>query len=328
MGIWTALLLAAGILLLADLVLHLVAVRLVLPQFERKIPFGVEPAQPNPSAETVSFPTTNGLTLRGSYYKHTSQPSRGLILFCPELGGNHWSALSYAGGLFEAGYDILSFDFRNQGESDALPGYDPLHWLTEYEVQDVQAAMDFIQSRPDLAQQPLGLFGISRGGGAALAVATRRPDVRAIACEGAYSTESLLLHYALRWASLYLPAWLMRRLPLWHVRLTLAIARKVSERRRGCRLTLIERKLHRLAGRPVLMIAGGRDTYVSPQITGILASKVGAAHDPLWIVPKAKHNQAREIDKAGYDARLLEVFQGLKGGAEPTPTFPRLMSVA
>jgi len=120
MPLLTALLIAAGIVILADIVLHFVAVRLVLPQFERKIPFGVELASPDPMAERIEFPTTHGLTLRGSLYRSANRVSRGLVVFCPELGGNHWLAMSYASGLFESGFDILSFDFRNQGESDAF----------------------------------------------------------------------------------------------------------------------------------------------------------------------------------------------------------------
>ena len=308
---WMVLMVVIGAVLLLDLLLHAFAARLVLPFVHYKVPFGVEPSSVDARAERISFETTHGLTLRGHLHK-SDGPSRGLIIFCPEYDGKHWSATTYAAALRDAGYDVLAFDFRNQGESDALPGYEPLHWLTEHEVADVMSAIRYAKSRADLAELPIGLFGISRGGGAALAAASRCRDLKAILCEGAYSMESLLLHYALRWASLYIPERLMRMLPLWHVRITLGLARWTSQLTRGVRYTLLERELPRLADRPVQMIAGGRDTYVAKEITGVLCRRIGSdLCKPLWVVDKAKHNQARKIDPTGYDRRLLEHFSVL-----------------
>lgn len=326
MSFAAVLLVAVGSTLLADIVVRLICGRLILRHFERKIPFAVENPPPNPAAEAISFPTTHGLTLRGSLLRHSDQKPRGLVIFCPELEGNHWSAATYASGLYAGGYDVLSFDFRNQGESDALPGYHPMHWLTEYEVSDVLAAVNYVRSRPDVAALPLGLFGVSRGGGAALAAAIRMPQVQVVACEGAYSTESLMLHFVLRWASLYVPSWLMRRLPIWHVRGTLALVRWASAARKRVRYVTIERALPVLKDRSILMIAGGRDTYVTPQITEILAKKIDPTRDLLWVVDDARHNEARHVDQSGYDERLLEAFRRLE---TPVPNrFPRLLHVA
>ncbi|MCC7424184.1 MAG: alpha/beta fold hydrolase [Planctomycetaceae bacterium] len=326
MSLANVLLVAAGALLVFDLIVRTICGRLVLRHFERKIPFAVEQATPNLSAERIEFPSADGLTLRGSLLRHTDQKPRGLVIFCPELEGSHWSANNYAAGLFAGGYDVLSFDFRNQGESDSTPGYEPMHWLTEYEVSDVLSAIRYARSRADIASLPIGLFGISRGGGAALAAAIRTPDVQVVACEGAYSTESLMLHYVLRWASLYVPAWVMRRLPIWHVRGTLVLVRWFSGWRKRVRHVTIERSLPVLSDRSILMIAGGRDTYVTPQITEILAKRVDPTRELLWVVPAARHNEARHVDQAGYDERLLEAFRRLE---TPVPDrFPRLLHVA
>lgn len=326
MTLANALLIATGSVLLIDVAVRLFCGRIVLRHFERRIPFAVEQTTANPSAERIEFPSADGLTLRGSLLHHTDQKPRGLVIFCPELEGSHWSANAYAGGLFAGGYDVLSFDFRNQGESDSTPGYQPLHWVTEYEVSDVIAAIRYARSRADVGALPIGLFGISRGGGAALAAAVRTPDIQAVACEGAYSIESLMLHYVLRWASLYVPAWLMRRFPIWHVRGTLALVRWYSGWRRHVRYVTIEKALPVLKDRSVLMIAGGRDTYVTPKITEILAKRVDPRRELLWVAPDARHNEGRQVDQAGYDERLLETFRRLE---TPVPDrFPRLLHVA
>jgi len=203
---------------------------------------------------------------------------------------------------------VFGFDFRNQGESDRLPGYAPIHWLTEYEVLDAKAAIEFVRRRPDLTGLPIGLFGISRGGSAALVGAAQSPDVRCVACEGAFSISTMTLHYALRWSSLYFPAWLLRLLPIWHVRTTLALARWVSERRRHCRYVLLENWLGGLAGKQVLMIVGGRDNYVLPEISETLFERFPQATSRRWLVKTAKHNMAREVDPEEFDRRLVEFF--------------------
>ena len=93
-------------LFLVEFVLHGVYGAIMLRNFERKLPFTIEPFPPDPNAETISFSSSNGLTLRGSLHRHDAQPARGLIIFCPELGNNHWSAGWYAQGLWQAGFDL------------------------------------------------------------------------------------------------------------------------------------------------------------------------------------------------------------------------------
>ena len=304
---WIVLGVPLGLVALS-LAVQAVCITKILPIFEHRPPFGVESSPPDPDAETMAFPSTHGLTLRGSLYRTVSQPARGLIVFCPEMGGNHWSAMSYAQALSDAGFHVFSFDFRNQGESDHLPGYDPLHWLSEYEVADLRAALTYVRKHPDLRTLPLGLFGISRGGCAALAVAAECDDVKLVACEGLFTTRSMLLHYTLRWASLSVPNWLMKFAPLWHIRITLEMARVASQFRRRCRYTVLERTLPRLRHRPVLMIADGRDTYVPTEIAEQLGRLIGGDKYKVWIVPEAKHNAGRQADPEGYDRRLVELF--------------------
>jgi alpha-beta hydrolase superfamily lysophospholipase len=292
----------------ADLLVRALAVRVILPVFERKPTFTVESADPAPDAESIAFPTSQGLTLRGSLWTPDDAP-RGVIVFCPEMAGSHWSAQWYCHGLREAGFAVLAFDFRNQGESDALRGYEPLHWVTEYEVTDVRAAIAFVSRRPDLAELPLGLFGISRGGGAALAAAARSRGVAAVACEGAFTTDSLTMLYTYRWAELYLPGWIMRLIPRWHLAGTLALARRVSQWRRGCRYAVLERDLPRLRDQSVLFIAGERDTYVPPTVAQAMCRYIGGPRQDVWVVPEASHNRARRVDSAGFDRRVTAFFQ-------------------
>jgi uncharacterized protein len=303
-----------------DSVIRVIAVFAILPILERPPPFAVEPTAPSPTAEPVTFTSSDGITLRGSLHMPTNGVPRAIVIFCPELGGDHWSAGWYCRALQSAGFAVFGFDFRNQGESDRMPGYAPIHWLTNYEVLDTKAAIDYARQRPDLAGLPIGLFGVSRGGSAALVGAAQSPDVRCVACEGAFSFSTMTLHYALRWSSLYFPSWLLRLLPIWHVRTTLMMARRVSELRRHCRYVILEDWLGGLGNRPVLMIVGGRDTYVLPEISETLFERFPQATSRRWLVKTAKHNMAREVDPEEFDRRMVEFFLQMAPRPVPAPT--------
>ena len=299
-----------SVLVLADAVIQWNAVRVVLALIENSPPFRVESLPPDPDAEPFSVRTRDGITLRGCLYRHTEQTPRGLIVFCPEFASNHRSAMLYCSALSRAGFHVLTFDFRNHGDSDSMPGYEPLHWLTKYEVLDLNAIVDHVYSRPDLNELPLGLFGISRGGGAALYVAARRPEVLQVATEGAFTTDMLMMSHARHFIPIIVPALVAKIIPDWHIKVTVAVARWISQRRRHCHYVQLERVLPKLANKPALIIAGQRDTYVLADVAQGLVRLIGQPQ-ALWTVAKAKHNLARSVNPAEYDRRLVEFFMNL-----------------
>jgi fermentation-respiration switch protein FrsA (DUF1100 family) len=305
---------AVAAVVVFDILIRIRGVLCLLPILERLPPFAVEPTPPHPVAENVEFTTPDGVVLRGSLLPPVAGKPQGLVIFCPELEGDHWSAAWYCRGLLDAGFAVLAFDFRNQGDSDSVAGYVPLHWLTEFEVTDTLTAVAYAQSRADLRDLPIGMFGISRGGGAALAATARCPAVRCVACEGVYSISSLALHYTLRWVSLYFPPFVVRLLPIWHLRLTLTLSRWISQVRRHCRYITLESWLPLLRDRPVLMIADGRDTYVLPEVSETLF-KAFPKSSAYWLAKGAKHNMARETDPTEYDRRIIEFFSELSSHA-------------
>ena len=303
---WLLVLLAC--LVAVDVVIQCVYVRLVLRVFETKPPFSVASVPPDPTAEEVSFQTSDGITLRGSIHFRGRCPVRGVVLFCPELEGSHWSASIYARGLLDAGFKVVAFDFRNQGESDSQPDYVPLHWPTQFEVEDARSALRFIASRGDLNRLPLGVMGVSRGSTPALIAAAESPNVKAVFCEGAYSTDALLVHFISRWATLYVPRIFLPLLPMWHIRLTSVLVRWTSRFLRKRPYVVLENWLYRLKGRSVLLVAGERDNYVHPDVGRHLYRRIDSPTAKLWLVPAAKHNRARHVAPIEYDRRICDFF--------------------
>lgn len=275
--------------------------------FEERPFFVTEEGVPFADAEAVSFGTEDGMTLQGSYWRCGGASRRGLIVFCHEFLSNRWSAAEYCAPLHEAGFDILTFDFRNHGDSDALDGYEPLQWVTDYEVADVRAALQYAENRGGPGD--IGLFGISRGGAAAICAAALDRQVRAVATDGAFPTSGTQVHYIYRWARIYSPVhWLFVHFPRWYVRAMAWMTCRQVGRRRRCRFTSVERAMVRLRDRPLLMIHGQRDNYIVPEIVQEML-RFTRSKAQLWIAPKAKHNQALATARDEYTKRLVDFFR-------------------
>ena len=271
--------------------------------FENVPPFNVVPEPEDPNAQRISFRTTDGLTLRGSLLNSEVTNPPGLVLFLPELGGNHWMARRYCQSLLKQGFVVLSFDFRNQGSSDSQTGYTPIHWMTEFEMRDVDAALQFAESNERLSTLPLIAFGVSRGGVAALLTGCRYPRIRCVIADSAFGTMAMIRFFVDRFVKLVIPETVFRLLPKWHVEATLRQAVTLSERSRNCRYAHLEKDVSGLDASTVLLISGGRDSYVTPEIAAHLHKIVGSGAE-LWIAAGAKHNMSRSVQPEEYDRRV------------------------
>lgn len=299
------------VLIVLEILFQLLVLKFSLPIFENRPPIGAEIFPPQPSAEAVTIVTQDGVVLAGNLLAARHAPPRGVILFCHELDSNRWSAAYYCEGLLAAGFHVLTFDFRNQGDSQSFPGYHAMHWPSVLEVEDVCAAVAFIKNRPDLAPLPLGVFGISRGGSIALVAAAQCDSIQRVVSDGAYCCNEMLLHFTNRWGRLFFPELLLRYLPKWHVQISLSLIRRTSEFRQHIKYANVERALSLLGHKRVLMISGERDTYVFPEVTRHQHARTGQDDSTVWIVPEAKHNMSRQAGPLEYDRRLVEFFSQL-----------------
>jgi len=276
--------------------------------FQEKPLFIIPRGQPLPDAEEVRFPTSDGLTLAGCYLRASGR-RRGVLLFGLEFGSNCWACRSYCEHLVENGFDVFAFESRNQGSSDAMPGYEPIQWVTTFEVRDVEAALAYLKSRPDADPRGVGFFGISKGAGAGLMVAARDPYVRCCVTDGVFGTYTTLVPYMKQWFRIYNTHYAIQGLiPLWFYGLVGLAGLRVIERERGCRFPHLERCLPRLAGRPLLMIHGLADTYIKAEMAHRLFTFARLPKE-LWMVENAKHNQALQVAGEAYRQRILRFFE-------------------
>jgi pimeloyl-ACP methyl ester carboxylesterase len=303
---------AAGLVLLAAILFTLYILcnysGIVTRIFEEKPLFIIPKGEPIAGAEDVRFRTRDGLTLAGSYLKTPLSKRRGVVLFGPEFGSNRWSCHAYCGYLLEYGFDVFTFEFRNHGESEIEKTYEPLQWVTDRELTDIQAAIEHLKKRPDADSHGIGFLGVSRGGGAGLLAAAEDPWIRCVVTDGAFASVTTVVPYMKKWVAIYIDGLKLQHwLPRFFFWVIAVIMLRRIGRRRGCHYPSLERAIARIAPRPLFVIHGEKDTYIKPDIARKLFD---FAREPkaFWLVPSAKHNQALHVAAEDYQRRVLEFF--------------------
>jgi len=83
----------------------------------------------------------------------------------------------FARALVPHGYAVLTFDYRGFGRSDGERG----RLVPQEQVEDVRAAVSFLQTRPEVDPDRIVLLGWALGGGVVIAEAADDERVRAVA---------------------------------------------------------------------------------------------------------------------------------------------------
>ena len=269
--------------------------------------FLVPRGEPGPDAEDVAFPTSNGLKLRGCYLKSRMPLRKGVILFGLEYGSNRWSCSPYCNHLLDAGYDVFAFEPRNQGDSDREPGFETLQWHTDRDLRDARAAVDYLKSRPDADPRGIGFFGISKGAGAGILAAQHDPYIRCAVTDGMFAAYTTTLPYMRHFMTIYNKHYFIQGLlPLWYYGLLAKVAiRRVGDQR-GVTYLHLEPALRQFR-RPLLMIHGGQDNYIRPDMALELFGYAKPPKD-FWLIAKANHNRGLEVAGDEYRHRVREFF--------------------
>lgn len=132
-------------------------------------------------AERVYYPSSGGLTVSG-------------LLFRPREGKGPWPTIivNHAGfgtaGDFsdvalivrDQGYLVFNPDYRGSGMSQGS------HEGAKGEVDDVIAAIDYLDSQGLIAGERIGLFGQSHGAAVSVLAAERDPRIKAVVAEAGF----------------------------------------------------------------------------------------------------------------------------------------------
>jgi uncharacterized protein len=127
--------------------------------------------------EDVVLETEDNLKL--SSYFILKKGSNKAILLLHGNGNDKSTMLKHARFLFNAGYSIMSFDFRGQGKSEGeYIGYGATEHL------DVKAALDFLTEK---GYDKIGVLGTSLGGGVGIISASKYSEIDALVVDGGFA---------------------------------------------------------------------------------------------------------------------------------------------
>jgi alpha-beta hydrolase superfamily lysophospholipase len=309
--LWISLGVAAAIIVLPPLALHIHIlinyIPFVVRIFQEKPLFIMPFGKPVPGAEEITLTTADGVALQACYIRAV-QPRRGVLLFGLEFGSNRWGCVPYCEFLREAGYDIFTFEMRGQGTSPAQAGYEPLQWVTDFELIDFQTAIAHLKNRPDRDPRGVGLFGLSKGGSAGLMSAVKDDFVRCFVVDGIFASVTTMVPYMKQFVLIYTKMpWLIPIVPDWYLRYIGRIGIRRIEKVRHCHFPALEPCMRKLTPRPLLMIHGGADNYIKPDMARALFDMARQPKE-FWLVDKAKHNQSIHLAADDYKKRVLAFF--------------------
>ncbi len=284
--------------------------------------------------EEVRLRSFDGVSLRGMWLRNANRNAyQGTVVFCHEFGSDMYSCVRYSRPLIDAGYDVFTFDYRAHGQSSRGRNYRPLQWPSDREMEDTLGACAYVESVLASEGKPtdIGIFGISRGAGAAILAAASDPNIKAIVADGAFSTERTLISLMKRWASIFARVSLVyRNHPESFWRFLVWLLMRFAQPKLRRRFPSVQKALAEMQPRPILFIHGQKDSYIRVDQTRILYDEAPAPKY-LWIAPDAKHNQSVILHARQYAARTIAFFGRHLAGmpvAESEITDPREAEVA
>ena len=193
-------------------------------------------------------------------------------------------SLRLATDLVADGFDVLTFDFRGQGESDG----DTLSFGAR-EQHDLIGAVAAARAR---GARHVAVVGFSMGAAAAMLAAARSPEIEALVLDSAFADLTDTLSAELR------STWLLPG-PV------VAYAMFLYEVLSGTDPATVRPAdaIGALGTRPLLFVAGADDRTVTPTDGAAMAAAAGPSADYV-LVPGAGHVGAFFVDPAAYAGRV------------------------
>jgi fermentation-respiration switch protein FrsA (DUF1100 family) len=249
-------------------------------------PLNRTPADLGMAFEDVTFTTEDGITLSGWFI-----PARNgrTLIGCHGILDNREQLLEPAVLLARGGYGFLLYDARAHGKSGgrhSTYGHD--------EVKDVAAAVAYLETRPDVDPQQLGIIGNSLGGITAIRAAARMLQLRVIIAESTLADFASDISKAFTRFT-HLPAFPFAPLTIfWGERITHISLKAIRP----------VRDIAALAPRPIFLISDLLDLIVDEPFDGeLLYANAGEPKD-LWQLPDCHHVQCFSAQPEAYISRV------------------------
>jgi dipeptidyl aminopeptidase/acylaminoacyl peptidase len=219
--------------------------------------------------EDVRLVTEDGLHLAAWYIPSTNGAA---IVVLHGIGGNRAGDLGLDRDLAERGYGLIIPDLRAHGDSDG-----DVCTLGLLEVRDVRAAVDYLNQRPDVDPERLGVHGSSMGASVAMMSAAEMPELRVIVATSGFASVEWVVQHQFA---------MLESVPQWLAPVVVAMGSWQA----GVNVRDIApvQRIGRISPRPILIIHGDEDETFTVDNAHLLYDAAGDPRD-TWIIPGAGH---------------------------------------
>ncbi len=266
------------------------------------------PAAQTPAAyglayEEAPLTTEDGLHLAAWYLPSSNGAA---IILLHGLGGNRGGDLGVARGFVDRGYGVLIPDLRAHGESQGSVSTLGLH-----EVRDVRAALGYLQQRPDVDAERIGIYGASLGAAVAIMAAAEIPELKVVVADSSFASVEWLVQQQFEH---------LEQVPTWLAPAVVAIGGWQA----GVDVKEIApvQRVGRISPRPLMILHGELDETFVAENARLLAAAAGEPTE-LWIDPGVGHTRLYASDPETYLRRVGgffdRVLQRPDGLAPSTP---------
>ena len=244
--------------------------------------------------EDIQFQGRDGVKLVGWFIPGESSAT---VVLAHGRGSYKDHFLPHADYLHRAGFSVLLFDFRYRGDSEG-----DAQTLGAKESWDLQSAVDYLMTRPDVDPERIGLQGGSMGAATAILAAADRPEIKGIVAHIPFASIDDLLCHSFK-HEFGIPCFPFASVTKW-----LAEVRTGVDFDRVAPIDVISN----LSPRPVLLIDDGLDAMLPSQSVERLYE---AARNPKDFVsiPDASHGEAWVKDPEEFERRVLAFWRETLG---------------
>lgn len=238
--------------------------------------------------ENVSFPTTEGLTLRGWFFPTTNADAP-VILYAPATAKDQRQGSSLVEPLHKAGFQVLLFSYRGTGASDGN------RFMFSYgarESMDVDAAVHYLSKTRGLKH--IGAIGHSVGAVSIILSAARNPAIDALVVAAPFS--SLQDIWSENRPSILPPE-------------IFGIAERIFEWRKNFSRTEVRPVdvIDQISPRPILFVNGTADKRINAAQATVLYEKAEFPKRIIWL-QDATHAEVRSPGLDNLVPAIVEFF--------------------
>jgi len=245
--------------------------------------YHLNPGQP------ITLTTTDGLKLATWYWPSQNGATVILLHGYKQIRSE---MLPIAAILARHGYGVILPAMRGHGESDG-----ELVTFGYHEMRDVEAAYRYLLAQPEVVRDRIGILGNSMGSAIAILYASQNSTIKAIAAQSPYTTIDDMVAANVK-RTVNLPPFPLTPMIVFFM-----------EHKLGFPVKEIAPIGHiaQISPRPVLIMMGGKDTWVNPTGGRQLYMTAGEPRE-LWFDPELEHLEFSEKRADEFEQRVVVFF--------------------